>query len=174
MRHISFSGQRLFTIGHGERSVQGLIYQLRQNDIRMLVDVRSAPYSRYQPAFSKEPLARAIRKAGLIYAYLGQELGGIPRDSACYTKTGRVDYSRIKERLNFLAGMTGLLEACKEGLNPCLICAETNPAKCHRSRFLGVAIEELGGEMVHLLKDGSFKSQPEVMLDRKKGQYSLF
>ncbi len=46
--------QSIFTIGHGGRTVESFLELLRQHNITYLIDVRSQPYSRYQPDFSKQ------------------------------------------------------------------------------------------------------------------------
>ena len=47
--------------------------------IEAVADVRSRPYSRFVPHFSKERLARLLGQEGLGYLFLGAELGGKPR-----------------------------------------------------------------------------------------------
>jgi hypothetical protein len=43
---------RIFSIGHGGRSLETLVAQLRRLEVSFLIDVRSSPYSRFQPEFS--------------------------------------------------------------------------------------------------------------------------
>ena len=47
---------KLYTIGHSNHSIDRFIQLLDENGIMILVDVRSAPYSRYNPQFNKEDL----------------------------------------------------------------------------------------------------------------------
>ncbi|MCA9829152.1 MAG: DUF488 domain-containing protein, partial [Dehalococcoidia bacterium] len=61
----------IYTIGYGNRSIEAFVALLQAHDIAFLLDVRSAPYSRHQPAFSKEPLAAALQQHGIRYLYLG-------------------------------------------------------------------------------------------------------
>ena len=160
---------RIYTIGHGGRSVGGLIWQLRDRAIDLLVDVRSAPYSRYQPAFSREPLARRVRAAGLDYSFLGRELGGRPNDPACYDTQGHIDYIVVRSMPFFRDGIRLLQDACRRGYTACLLCAEADPARCHRTKMVGVHLESVGIEVIHLLRDGGTRSQREVMLARGGG-----
>jgi hypothetical protein len=37
------------------------------------------------------------------------------------------------------------------------MCAELDPASCHRSTLIGAALDEHGVEVVHILGDGSTK-----------------
>jgi len=43
----------VYTIGYGNRSFNEFVGLLRLYDIKFLVDVRSQPYSRFKPEFSK-------------------------------------------------------------------------------------------------------------------------
>ena len=61
----------IYTIGYGSRSIAELIEVLHQHEIAYLIDVRSAPYSRYKPEFSKAPLANELERHGIGYIYLG-------------------------------------------------------------------------------------------------------
>jgi len=55
---------KLYTIGHGNLDLDSLIQLLRDNDVRWVADVRSAPYSRMFPWFNKAELARALDSGG--------------------------------------------------------------------------------------------------------------
>ena len=167
-------GCRVYTIGYGGRPVDEIVQQLREHEIEYLIDVRSAPYSRFQPEFSRVTLARLIREAGLKYGFMGDQLGGRPKDPDCYDNSRRLIYKRVRAMPFFEAGIARITEACDLGYSLCLICAEANPERCHRAAMIGVALQEAGVEVVHLLKDGSTKSQQEVMFARSRGQHELF
>ena len=48
----------IYTIGHGSRSLEEFVSLLQNYQIQYLIDVRSQPYSRYVPHFSKaEPIS---------------------------------------------------------------------------------------------------------------------
>lgn len=80
----------IYTIGYGSRSIEELIEVLHAHQISFLIDVRSAPYSRYKPEFSKAPLANELEQHGVRYVFMGDTLGGRPDDETCYTN-GNVD-----------------------------------------------------------------------------------
>ena len=52
----------IYTIGYGSRSIVELIEVLQQHQVAYLIDVRSVPYSRYKPEFSKKPLANELEQ----------------------------------------------------------------------------------------------------------------
>ena len=51
---------KLFTIGHSNHNIEKFIRLLEDNGIMLLVDVRTAPYSRYNPQFNKEHLENLL------------------------------------------------------------------------------------------------------------------
>ena len=75
---------KLYTIGHSNHSIEKFASLLDENGIALLVDVRTAPYSRYNPQFNKENLAHALSEHWIEYAYAGKFLGGRPSDPTCY------------------------------------------------------------------------------------------
>ena len=85
----------IFTIGYGAREIDAFIAALQQQHIEFLIDVRSRPYSRYKPDFSRDALEGHLRRAGIRYVFLGDSLGGRPADPTCYDADGKVDLTRV-------------------------------------------------------------------------------
>src|SRR5688500_5420009 len=96
---------RLFTIGHSNGSVEQLLDRLGIHEVEVLVDVRTAPYSRYCPQFNKAELQRAVETAGLRYCFAGQSLGGKPEDDELLKEDGTPDYDRIAASEAYLEGL---------------------------------------------------------------------
>ena len=67
--------QKLFTIGHSNHSFDEFLDLLQQREIEKIIDVRSAPYSRYSPQFNKSALEKSLKCRGIGYIFLGKELG---------------------------------------------------------------------------------------------------
>ena len=84
----------LYTIGHSTHPLAKFINLLLTHNIPCLCDVRSAPYSRWQPQYNREPLASALRLHEIDYLYLGAELGARSDDRSCY-EYGKVVYRRL-------------------------------------------------------------------------------
>jgi uncharacterized protein (DUF488 family) len=164
----------LLTLGYGKRSIDETIVLLRQHDIGFLVDLRSAPYSRYHPDFSHDALKRHLSEHGIAYLFLGEELGGRPKDPACYDAQGRVDYAAVRTRPAFQQGIERLRTAWEQGRRVALLCSEARPEQCHRSKLVGAALVEEGIEVLHLDEDDTALSQAEVMARLQDGQMSLF
>ena len=80
----------LYTIGYGARTIEAFIELLQAHEIAYLIDVRSAPYSRFKPEFSKGALETALREHGIRYVYMGDAIGGQPpRDSGGWPRSCR-------------------------------------------------------------------------------------
>jgi hypothetical protein len=67
-----------------------------------------------------------------------------------------------------------LKTAWEQGQCVALLCSESRPQDCHRSKLLGVALVEEGIEVTHLDEDGTLLSQDEVMNGLRGDQLSLF
>src|SRR3569623_1635365 len=66
----------LYSIGHGDRSIEDFVSILLAHGIRGLADVRDYPVSRRHPQFSREELRHALEERGIKYLWLGASLGG--------------------------------------------------------------------------------------------------
>lgn len=84
----------IHTIGHSNHSARRFIDLLLGASIDCVADVRSTPFSRRNPQFSRKALAASLKDAGIEYWFLGDALGARPKDSAYY-EDGKVSYARI-------------------------------------------------------------------------------
>lgn len=164
----------LLTLGYGKRAIDEALALLRQHDIGYLADIRSTPYSRYHPEFSHDALKRHLAESGISYLYMGEELGGRPKDTTCYDAQGRVDYVACRRRPAFRQGIKRLHTAWEGGHRVALLCSEARPEQCHRSKLVGAVLAEEGINVIHLDEDGSPLTQDEVMTRLQGGQISLF
>lgn len=142
----------VFTIGHSNVEAERLIELLRQHAIAVVVDVRSAPYSRYCPQFNKENLRRVLQAAGIAYVYGGAKLGGRPQDPECYGE-GRVRFALIEARPWYREGIERLLEIAREQ-RCAIMCAEEDPAHCHRHHLVSQTLLRMGVRVWHIRGDG--------------------
>jgi len=163
----------LLTIGYGNRPLDEVVGQLRDESVQFLIDVRSSPQSKFNPDFSSEPLERSLDAAGIKYVFMGDTLGGRPDDLSCY-ENGHVIYERVQVRPFFQKGIERLLNALAQRFTVCLLCSESNPADCHRSKLIGVALSAAGVDVVHLCKNGERLSQAQVMASLESLQGDLF
>ena len=160
----------VLTIGHSNHALDSFIALLHQHHVTALADVRSAPYSRFNPQFNRESLASSLKRCGIEYVYLGHALGGRADDPACY-ENGRVRYDRVAETESFRHGLDRVVHgAAKHRI--VLLCAEREPLECHRTLLVAPALDERGVEVMHIHADGRLESHNETM-DRLLDRFNL-
>lgn len=164
----------IYTIGYGSRTLEAFVAVLQRYGIAYLIDVRSAPYSHYKPEYSKEALAQALQTQGIRYVYLGDALGGLPNDPACYGEDGKADYNKVKIRPVYQQGIERLQTAFQQQQRIVLMCSEGKPEQCHRSKLIGESLDALQIPLAHIDETDALQSQEEVMQAVIGPQLSLF
>lgn len=147
------------TIGHSNHPIERFLALLRAGAVKLLVDVRSVPYSRRFPQFEQKRLAWSLRTAGIDYLWEGAALGGKPR----------------APRPDFEAGLGRVIERSVT-TTLCLMCAEKEPLDCHRTVLVSHGLAERGAAVEHLLADGTMRRHAEIeeTLLKKIGGADLF
>jgi len=163
----------VFTIGYGNRTLNRFVQELAELDIQYLIDVRSNPRSKYKPEFSRPELDAALKLVGLRYVFMGDALGGRPDDAACY-RDGHVQYDIVRQRPYYQAGIQRIQGAFSQGFRVCLMCSEARPEDCHRSKLIGVSLDGLGIQVVHIGPSGERYSQAEALAKIQRAQANLF
>ena len=164
------------TVGHSNHELTKFIRLLREHDIAILADVRSAPYSRFSPQFNRPDLERALSAHEIRYEFLGQRLGGRPDDPECYDEAGHVVYDRMEETHGYREGIDEILTVAERGDRIALMCSEEDPAICHRSLSIGYFLAQRGIRVEHIRGDGHVEEQSELQgkAINKPVQFSLF
>ncbi len=152
----------VFTVGHSNHPPETFINLLVRHGVDEIIDVRSAPYSRYTPHFNHDALQNSLDDIGIAYAYLGGELGGRPADRSCYDPDGRVRYDRVADTEQFDDGIRSVIRAADER-HVALLCTEKEPLECHRTLLVARALAERGVAVQHILADGALESHGEAM-----------
>jgi uncharacterized protein (DUF488 family) len=164
----------IYTIGYGSREIAAFIATLQRYEIGYLLDVRSRPYSRYKPDFSRQELEQHLKPHAIRYVFMGDALGGQPEDPACYNSDGKVDYDQVGRQAFFRQGIGRLQEVFQKQLRVAIMCSEEKPEQCHRSKLIGVALNAAGIPISHIDENDLLAGQEEVLLRLNKGQPSLF
>lgn len=144
----------IYTIGHGRRSSDDFVSLLRGAAIKRLVDVRAFPASRRNPQFSKDTLAAALQSQQIAYEWQGKALGGFRRggERSAHSALKHPMFRAYAEHMAsevFIDAVEALARAA--GTEPvCIMCAESDPAHCHRS-LIGDWLVAHGHRVVHLL-----------------------
>jgi uncharacterized protein (DUF488 family) len=127
----------------------------------VVADTRSAPYSRYTPQFDRETLRDVLAGTGVKYLYVGDAVGGRPKDESCYDAEGRVLYGRVAQQPEFREAVERLQRGADE-FRVALLCSEEDPAHCHRRLLIARVLMGEGAEIRHIRGDGSIESDAEV------------
>jgi uncharacterized protein (DUF488 family) len=151
----------IYTIGHSRHSAERFVQLLRQHSIARLVDVRSYPASRWSPQFSKVALAQMLASHAIEYVFLGRELGGRPEGPEFYRPDGTVDCERRSQAPDFQAGVERLVGLAR-GRRTVILCAEEDPARCHRNLLVAPALRRAGMTVVHVRGDGRLETEGEA------------
>lgn len=155
-------GEIVYTIGHSNGSMERLLEMLCQHEITAVADVRSRPYSKFNPQFNREALSTSLRSAAMEYVFLGQELGARSEDSACY-RDGRAQYSLIAKTAGFERGIARL-RAGMDRFRVAILCAEKEPLACHRGILISRYLHDRGVDVRHILEDGSLEQHQASLL----------
>jgi uncharacterized protein (DUF488 family) len=147
----------LYTIGHSTHPSDIMIGLLDRHRIQCIVDVRSVPYSRHNPQYNRETLIATLGSAGLVYEYLGRELGPRTPDDTCYDGD-RVNYGRLAATPLFREGLVRL-GALRSAARVALLCAERDPLFCHRLILICRALRDTIPDIAHIGADGVLESQ---------------
>lgn len=152
---------RIYTVGHSNHSFDAFASLLRRHGVDAVADVRSAPYSRFVPHFSRAAFSARLEDRGLGYLFLGRELGGRSDDPAHY-ENGRIRYDRVAASARFGLGIERLLAAAR-GKRFTLTCAERDPLDCHRTLLVARTLADRNVDVVHIHPTGELEPQDAAM-----------
>ena len=155
------------TIGHSNHPLERFLGLLKSGGVKLLVDVRSMPYSRRFPQFGRERLTKSLAEAGIGYLWEGEALGGKPGQGG--------GYNELAARPAFKSALDRVIERGQD-TTLCLMCAEKEPLDCHRTVLVSRRLAERGVTIEHLLADGTTRPHHaiEEALLKKLGGADLF
>lgn len=168
--------ENIYTVGHSNYDTDKFLEIICAYNIQVVVDVRSAPYSKFCPQFNKEIIEKSLQSKGIKYLFLGKELGARPDDTNCYFQ-GRVNFDRLKESEQFREGILRLKEGLKNRYVLAIMCSEKKPIECHRTILISRTLKEEGIEVKHILGGTEVIDQDQIeeQLQKKfKIEPSLF
>ncbi len=121
----------IWTTGHSVKSIEVFQEELRAYRIDRLIDVRTKPYSRWQPQYNKNQLEHTLAEIDINYDWRGRSLGGL-LPNVGYDEAIQWVYDRAEHE------------------NIVLMCSESDFRKCHRFTMLTPSLEALGAGVVHI------------------------
>jgi uncharacterized protein (DUF488 family) len=169
--------KEVFTIGHSNHSLEHFTGLLRSQNISVICDVRSSPYSKYSPQFNKDIIARAMSDVDIEYVFLGRELGARRTEKSCYVE-GQARYDLIARLPVFQKGLEQVLQRIETRVTV-LMCSEADPLTCHRTILLCRELMKICSDLriTHILGDGTTETHEhaqERLIKSYKLQRELF
>jgi uncharacterized protein (DUF488 family) len=151
----------IFTIGHSNHSIEKFLALLQGSEINMVVDVRSAPFSKMFPQFNQEALKNSLSDIAIGYIFLGDHIGGRSDDPEDYVN-GQVVYNLLAAKEVFKRGINRLREGSGK-FKIALMCSEKEPLDCHRTLLVSqtLALEGLGVSHIHA--DGTIETHKNAL-----------
>ncbi len=154
---------RIWTVGHSTRMIDEFISLLKENEIKLLADVRALPGSKRYPQFNKEALAESLGVHGIRYEHF-PELGGrrkAKRDSCnmAWRNASFRGYADYMETEQFQKGIERLLDVAAETGATAIMCAEAVWWRCHRS-LIADYLKARGMEVMHILGINKVEPHP--------------
>ena len=160
----------VFSIGHGSRDEKIFFGLLTKYQISYLIDVRTNPFSKFHPQFNRDYLESKSREHNIKYIFMGDDLGGMPKDRSCYDDEGHILYSEVMKKSFFHRSISRLVTANNKNIRIACMCSEVNPVDCHRTKLIGEYLYDSNINMTHIDKKGDLKTQNEVMNELTKGR----
>uniref|UniRef100_UPI003F6BC37C DUF488 domain-containing protein n=1 Tax=Pseudomaricurvus sp. TaxID=2004510 RepID=UPI003F6BC37C len=158
---------------YATKPIATFIEQLQRYEISAVADVRSVPFSKVFFDYHQGAIEGHLKRSGIQYVYLGDELGPRSKDDNHYDECRQVQFDRLMRAPLFQKGIERLKDGLAKGFKIGLMCAEKDPATCHRSLLIGYALkQQLGMELMHTTHHGDLETQ-QALEERLPELHSL-
>jgi uncharacterized protein (DUF488 family) len=169
-------GIELLTFGHGAATADRIGELLRGADVRLVVDIRTAPGSRRHPHVARTALEQWLPHRGIGYRWENR-LGGWRTARPDSPDTALRDrafagYAAHMRTPEFRAAVDQLLRDAASHRTT-VLCAESVWWRCHRQFLADFVVLARGQTVLHLLHDGALKAHPPNDLARLHGPDDL-
>jgi uncharacterized protein (DUF488 family) len=146
---------------------------LKLHGIDLLVDVRSVPYSRYNPQYNRENIKAFLVQNGIAYVFMGASLGARYQNRELYfSDRETADFRKVRETAVFKRGIEKIINGIRKGRKTCLLCSEKDPFDCHRFVLVAYALVKKGVDVRHILEKGELISN-DILEERLLQKYKI-
>jgi uncharacterized protein (DUF488 family) len=165
---------RLYTIGYGGSTPELVVRALQEEGVQLLLDVRSRASCRWQPGFQGEALKGLVEKGGIEYQHWPTLGGEQPRWSQ----------GEAERCVDAIKGVGLPQRIVKPGSSPieyiavdwsqrtvCLLCAERDPNRCHRTLLARTMAHQLGWSVMAMFPELAPRKPRKP---KQEAQLSLF
>jgi uncharacterized protein (DUF488 family) len=128
----------------------------------LIIDVRSSPYSRFNPHFNREKLEKSLILNDVDYRYMGDKIGGRYTNPCLLFPDGTVNYRKVQETEKFQEGINEVLSIISSGKKIALMCAEKEPERCHRFALISPVLQAKGISVIHIRPEGKLQLNEEL------------
>lgn len=151
--------QTIYTIGYSGFQIDDFCDILLDFNISAVIDVRSQPFSAHFKDYNCDILAHSLHINRIHYRNYAQEFGARQTEPQYLSPVGYLDFEKFAQSPVFLSGMQKLMSSMAQGYRFALMCAEKDPAQCHRAAMVSRAFAEAGYDVQHILPHGICLSQ---------------
>lgn len=164
----------IYTIGHSNLGVVAFLKLLKDNAVHVVVDARSAPYSRYASQFNKKEIETAVTGVGMKYVFMGDAIGGKPSDPRYLHANVRTMYDKLAASDTFQHGVERLIKGVMDGWIIAIMCAEEDPLKCHRHLLVASELELKRNIPVWHIRSDNTRIRAKNHLEKRDSRLELF
>lgn len=143
----------VYTVGHSTHPIGRFIEILKKNNINCVCDVRSTPFSAYNPQFNSDTLKQSLLGVNIRYVDFGKEFGARRDELVLYTN-GVVDFTKVASSQIFMQGVSRVKDGIKKGYRMAIMCSEKDPIECHRTVLVSRNLQKYSIEIIHILENG--------------------
>jgi uncharacterized protein (DUF488 family) len=151
-----------YTVGHSTRPIEEFAALITAAEVKLIVDVRTVPRSRFNPQFNRDALPASLAAHGVAYEHLAA-LGGLrgvqrdasPATNAFWENASFHNYADYAMSPEFRSGLQTLREWGKSARS-CVMCAESLWWRCHR-RIIADYLIAAGEDVFHILGEGQIE-----------------
>lgn len=148
----------IYTIGHSTHTEKEFVSLLKEKNIKLLVDVRSLPGSKYVPQFNKENMEIWLPKKDIEYIHMS-ELGGRRNKNKKidellvngWENTAFRNYAAYSLTKEYEKSIDELINLSKKS-KTCYMCSEAVPWRCHRLIISNTLVLK-GMNVYHIIDD---------------------
>ena len=158
---VAVADPGVWSVGHSTHRIETFVSLLQRYRVEVVADVRTSPFSRFNPQFNRNALQAKLEVEDIGYLFLGEELGGRPPESEFYDADGHVRYGRMAESLRFESGLVRVIEQAKRS-RVGIMCSEEDPAQCHRFLLVTRVLRDREVEVTHIRGNGDSQVTAEI------------
>lgn len=154
----------LYTIGYTAFQPTDFLDVIANYGVKLLVDVRSLPYSAHSPEYNGPNIERLLKEHRIHYRNYAKEFGARQTNRHYFSDEGYLNFEKFAQSSQFQQGFYKLQKSIEQGYTFVLMCAEKDPATCHRSIMVSRVFNDSGYDVRHILSGGITESQKDIEL----------